>query len=409
MKTKTLLFLFVILAIFTLVVSCNGETPITKFTVTFNPDNGSKSWTVEVEDGATVLEPEEPSKDGHSFEGWYLGEDAFDFAGTKVKSNIVLSAKWYHDVHSFGDDDKCSICGGIKSGDNVAFTYEEETRTLVFSGSGEMKNYIDKDWNIIEQPWSALLTTAEAVVVENGITTIGDAAFMKVDKKKGQESTSINSVSLPDTLLTIGQSAFSFSEITEIVIPDGTTIIGGYAFGGCEKLKSITIPASIKSLGIELFDDGPTSAMQIFFLGTEEEWQELNKKNNSTYAFDTFFTIEKIPSFFHIDPTTGHLESLSAAGKEQDTLDVPSTVTHISKNAFGESRAKNVYIPASVTSIENRDDGTSPFNNLETGCTVHLAAAETDSITIGSIKTTWKDIADMSKVQGISFKFKGEY
>lgn len=407
MKTKTLLFLFVILAIFTLVVSCNGETPITKFTVTFNPDNGSKSWTVEVEDGATVSEPEEPSKDGHSFEGWYLGEDAFDFAGTKVKSNIVLSAKWYHDVHSFGDDDKCSICGGIKCGDNVAFTYEEETKTLVFSGFGEMDDCVVGKDGISGQPWSALLTTAEAVVVENGITTIGNGAFAILGEE-GFNFTSINSVSLPDTLSKIGNYAFSFSEITEIVIPDGTTIIGGYAFGGCEKLKSITIPASIKSLGIELFDDGPTSAMQIFFLGTEEEWQELNKKNNSTYAFDTFFTIEKIPSFFHIDPTTGHLESLSAAGKEQDTLDVPSTVTHISKNAFGESRAKNVYIPASVTSIENRDDGTSPFNNLETGCTVHLAAANDVTVSIGNSNTaTWGDIAQ--KTTGIHFEYKVNY
>ena len=407
MKTKTLLFLFVILAIFTLVVSCNGETPITKFTVTFNPDNGSKSWTVEVEDGATVSEPEEPSKDGHSFEGWYLGEDAFDFAGTKVKSNIVLSAKWYHDVHSFGDDDKCSICGGIKSGDNVAFTYEEETRTLVFSGSGEMENYIDEKGNFIIQPWSSLLTTAEAVVVENGITTIGDAAFMKVDEKKGQESTSINSVSLPDTLLTIGQSAFSFSEITEIVIPDGTTTIGGYAFGGCEKLSSVTIPASINSLGEELFDDGPSMYdMKIFFLGTEEQWEKLNIDGTST--FDVFFPNEGTKSVFCIYPSSKQLFRLTEYGTTLETLVVPDKkVTHISRNAFGGSRAKNVYIPATVTSIEIQDN-ISPFANLKPGCTVHLAAANDVTVSIGNSNTaTWEDIAQ--KTTGIHFEYNVNY
>lgn len=405
MKTKTLLFLFVILAIFTLVVSCNGETPITKFTVTFNPDNGSKSWTVEVEDGATVSEPEEPSKDGHSFEGWYLGEDAFDFAGTKVKSNIVLSAKWYHDVHSFGDDDKCSICGGIKCGDNVAFTYEEETRTLVFSGSGEMKNYIDEKGNFTIQPWSSLLTTAEAVVVENGITTIGNGAFaILVDE--GFNFTSINSVSLPDTLNTIGNYAFSFSGITEIVIPDGTTVIGDFAFGGCEKLKSITIPASIKSLGEELFDEGPSMGeMTIIFLGTEEEWEKVN--NDDTYFYDIFFSNEGKYGIFCITPSVNHLLCLTSHGRTLETLEVPGKVTHISKNAFGGSRAKNVYIPATVTSIENRDDGTSPFNNLETDCTVHLAAAKTDSVTIGSIKTTWGEIA--SNTLGIYFEYNVNY
>ena len=404
MKTKTLLFLFVILAIFTLVVSCNGETPITKFTVTFNPDNGSKSWTVEVEDGATVLEPEEPSKDGHSFEGWYLGEDAFDFAGTKVKSNIVLSAKWYHDVHSFGDDDKCSICGGIKCGDNVAFTYEEETRTLVFSGSGEMDDCVVGKDGISGQPWSSLLTTAEAVVVENGITTIGNGAFAILGEE-GFNFTSINSVSLPDTLSKIGNYAFSFSEITEIVIPDETTTIGDFAFGGCEKLESITIPASINSLGEELFDEGPSLDMKIYFLGTEEEWQKVNT-NNSTYIYDTFFTTEKIPGLFHIDPTTGHLESLSAAGREQDTLEVPSTVTHISKNAFGGSRARNVYIPASVTSIAKKEEGTSPFDDLETDCTVHLAAAKNVTVSIGNNNsTTWEDIAE-NYTSGIIFMYE---
>lgn len=405
MKTKTLLFLFVILAIFTLVVSCNGETPITKFTVTFNPDNGSKSWTVEVEDGATVLEPEEPSKDGHSFEGWYLGEDAFDFAGTKVKSNIVLSAKWYHDVHSFGEDDKCSICGGIKCGDNVAFTYEEETRTLVFSGSGEMENYIGEKGSIIEQPWSALLTTAEAVVVENGITTIGDAAFLKEDEKNGLESTSINYVSLPDTLNTIGNYAFSFSGITEIVIPDGTTVIGDFAFGGCEKLKSITIPASIKSLGKELFDEGPSMGeMTIIFLGTEEEWEKVN--NDGTYFYDIFFSNEGKYGIFCITPSVNHLLCLTSHGKTLETLEVPGKVTHISKNAFGGSRAKNVYIPATVTSIENRDDGTSPFNNLETDCTVHLAAAKNVTVSIGNNNsTTWGDIAE-NYTSGIIFMYE---
>lgn len=405
MKTKTLLFLFVILAIFTLVVSCNGETPITKFTVTFNPDNGSKSWTVEVEDGATVLEPEEPSKDGHSFEGWYLGEDAFDFAGTKVKSNIVLSAKWYHDVHSFGDDDKCSICGGIKCGDNVAFTYEEETRTLVFSGSGEMENYIDEKGNFIIQPWSSLLTTAEAVVVENGITTIGNGAFaILVDESFN--FTSINSVSLPDTLNTIGIYAFSFSEIIKIVIPDGTTTIGDCAFVGCEKLESITIPASINYLGEELFDEGPSMGeMTIIFLGTEEEWEKIN--NDDTYFYDIFFSNEGKYGIFCITPSVNHLLCLTSHGKTLETLEVPGKVTHISKNAFGGSRAKNVYIPATVTSIENRDDGTSPFNNLETDCTVHLAAAETGEVSIGNNKTTWGDIAQ--KTKGINFEYNVNY
>ena len=80
----------------------------------------------------------------------------------------------------------------------------------------------------------------------------------------------------------------------------------------------------------------------------------------------------------------------------------------VKQGADGEA---GQYYPQGIWAINKTTftHATGPFNNLETGCTVHFAAAETDSITIGSIKTTWKDIADMSKVQGISFTFKGEY
>ena len=47
----------------------------------------------------------------------------------------------------------------------------------------------------------------------------------------------------------IGNSAFAYSEITSITIPEGVTDIGERAFSSCDALTSITIPDSVKTIG----------------------------------------------------------------------------------------------------------------------------------------------------------------
>lgn len=44
------------------------------------------------------------------------------------------------------------------------------------------------------------------------------------------------------------------AEITSVVIEDGVTSIGNYAFNGCENLPSVTLPASVKSIGNSAFE-----------------------------------------------------------------------------------------------------------------------------------------------------------
>ena len=62
-------------------------------TVTFDPDNG-ESFSIQVADGKTVACPEEdPSKDGKTFAGWYLGDSEYDF-GLPVTEDITLKAHW---------------------------------------------------------------------------------------------------------------------------------------------------------------------------------------------------------------------------------------------------------------------------------------------------------------------------
>ena len=66
------------------------ETP-DEFTVTFDPDNGSAATEVKVEAGATVEKPEDPTKVGGVFAGWFNGDEEFDF-NTPVNEDLTLKA-----------------------------------------------------------------------------------------------------------------------------------------------------------------------------------------------------------------------------------------------------------------------------------------------------------------------------
>lgn len=80
-------------------------------TVTFDPDNGTQSFTRQVpwcKDGAALTEPSPtPTKDGYSFDGWGYGWDKWDFDTNKVSYTMTLTAKWTENppAPSYDDSD----------------------------------------------------------------------------------------------------------------------------------------------------------------------------------------------------------------------------------------------------------------------------------------------------------------
>ena len=65
----------------------------TKFAVTFNTDGGSDVSSQSVVPGETVTRPQDPTKSGYAFDGWYLNGSEYDFS-TPVTSDISLTARW---------------------------------------------------------------------------------------------------------------------------------------------------------------------------------------------------------------------------------------------------------------------------------------------------------------------------
>lgn len=64
-------------------------------------------------------------------------------------------------------DDDSGSCG------TVSYSYVESTHTLTISGTGAMADYE----NPSERPWDSYVEEIETIVIEDGVTTIGKYAF----------------------------------------------------------------------------------------------------------------------------------------------------------------------------------------------------------------------------------------
>ena len=128
-----------------------------------------------------------------------------------------------------------------QSGQTGPLTWILEDNTLTISGEGAMPDY-DK----IEPPWWIYRKSIHAIVMENGVTTIGYGAF--------QNCSNTISVAIPNSVTAIKDYAFyACLSLPSIAIPNGVTSIGDGVFFYCESLISINIPNGVTSIGYNAF------------------------------------------------------------------------------------------------------------------------------------------------------------
>lgn len=119
-------------------------------------------------------------------------------------------------------------------------------------------------------------TYMTSVTVSEGVTTIGDAAFVYCSH--------LASVSLPNSLVSIGLNAFMYcSALTSINIPNSVTSIGHRAFSDCSELVTITIPSSVTEIGDNVFYG--SGLTDLYYTGTKTQW---NNVSVDTYTFEGF-------------------------------------------------------------------------------------------------------------------------
>lgn len=180
-------------------------------------------------------------------------------------------------------------------GDNVTW-YLSCDGVLTISGTGAMTNF-----SSTTVPWAALRESVKSVVIENGITTIGNYAFYGCSLLKDitipnsvtsiayyafYGCASLTSVTIPNGVTGIGSYAFySCSSLTSVTIPNTVTSIGGNAFYYCSSLQSVTIPNSVTSISSDAFG-GTTTLRDIYVSWTTAEaipvWNSMTITDNQS-------------------------------------------------------------------------------------------------------------------------------
>ena len=119
-----------------------------------------------------------------------------------------------------------------------------EDGTLTIYGTGNMK-----DWNAgNNSKWHNLtyISNIKKIIIEEGITKIGDWAFFYCE--------SVTEIRIPESINSIGNRAFeNCNSLTQITIPNNVTSIGNSIFNGCKSLEKIKIQKGVTGINDKTF------------------------------------------------------------------------------------------------------------------------------------------------------------
>ena len=241
--------------------------------------------------------------------------------------------------------------------------------TLTISGNGKMKDYSKGD----PAPWKNV--PFKQVIIEDGVTSIGNYAFYGCS--------GMTSVSIPDSVTSFGNYAFygctglksvkikdvaawygvtfqsnanplqngadlylNDEKISELVIPDGVTSIGNYAFYGYKSLTSVTIPDSVTSIGSYAFYG--CTGLKSVKIKDLSAWCNIlfNGYANPLYnGADLYLNDEKISELVIPDGVTSIGKRAFFGCKSLTSVTVPTSVKSIGEYAFNEcTELKEVHI-----------------------------------------------------------------
>ena len=250
--------------------------------------------------------------------------------------------------------------------EETAVTYTYENGTLTFRGTGAIEKQTDGE----ENPWRSYKDTATNLVIEVGITEIGDSAFSGFTK--------LQKISLPKGLKLLGDNCFEkCSSLTSVDIPRRVTTWRDYCFKDCTSLTSVSIGRGLQedtvAVGENLFLGD--KALESITVETGHPYlyvQDHALVCRSKYGWNTLVTYpEGLTDLSYCIPEgVDTVGDMAFAGNQSlQSLSMKSSVTRIEGRAFWNMTSlKEIRFSDNITSIDWNEYTSDGFVGALYGC-----------------------------------------
>lgn len=267
---------------------------------------------------------------------------------------------------------------GATQPDYVLAVFNKDFTKVVIRPNGDnsdglMMNFTSKDDN---NPMYKHVDTLKEAVFESGIKNVGDNTF---GYNVYGASSILSSLTLCNTIETIGEYAFGYSDMKEITIPSSVKTIGRNAFygsllenvnfeNGVETiddgafsncwLTEIDLPASVKNIDfLSAFSGSSTMYNKITKINISADNPYLSSVDGVVYNKDMttllYYPLYKVGTTFTIPESVTEI-GISAFSKNQNliTLEIPDTVKTLNQGAFSRMKSlTSVKLGKGVVSI----------------------------------------------------------
>ena len=278
----------------------------------------------------------------------------------------------------------------VSSSSAMAVTVLAEEDTAVAYSSSDTESWSEYDYQILDDGTIEIIYyygCDEVIIIPSEIDG------RKVTGIKGfnlSNNENIKSITIPDSVTSIGDSAFSgCRSLTDITIPDSVTSIGYEAFYNCSSLTNITIPDGVTSIEYGTFYD--CSSLTNITI----------PDSVTSIECEAFYNCSSLTNITIPDGVTSIESETFYNCQSLSNIDISNSLISIGMDAFAHCKnLKNIKIPDSVTTIElGAFNDTLWYNNqpdglLYAGKVLYLYKGEMPENTKITLKNDTSGIAD---------------
>ena len=275
---------------------------------------------------------------GSSFEDFY--RDNGMVAGTYKKTNIWENILILRDISSKLKSEKETgayrRCNDISKEWSVwhgNFRFQNDDGNIIITGYDGIDNMVEIPAEISGYPVTAI-ANAE---FENPPRKINGSPVRYISEQKFGvfENKNLTSVSIPSSIISIGERAFSNNQLTNVSIPNSVTSIENSAFSN-NQLISVSIGNSVTSIGDFAFCRNQLTNVSIP--------RSVTSIGNSAFSNNQLASVS-IPN------SVTSIGSSVFSDNQQTSVSIGNGITSIESSAFSRNQLTNVIIPKNVTSI----------------------------------------------------------